>query len=180
MHQDSRHIIQACLKKDRSAQHRLYKMYNHTLMTSATFHLNDCQKAQEVVQETWVDVFKGLEKYDESKSQLITWMKTILIRKIWKTNAIKNMTTDLSELSLTPSKEAAVLDNMSCEEILNEMDKIPRVSRMVFKMYVVEGYKHSEIATILDIKESTSRVHLTKARTIMRDRYNLINKVIEK
>ena len=168
-------IINACLSGDRKAQRELFSLYNNTLYKSACTYLNDKDQAKGIVQETWVDVFKGLKGYDDSKSQLTTWMKTILIRKVWRANTQKIKTLELDYTQGTYDHQAQILDKMSCEEILNELDKIPAASRMVFKLFVLEQYKHSEIAKMLDISVSTSRVHLTKARDILRARYLQLN-----
>ena len=136
-------------------------------------------QAKGLVQETWIDIFKGLSGYDASKAQLITWMKTILIRKAWMANSQRKMTTEIDHSIPSYNHQSQIFDRMSCEEILDEMDKIPAASRMVFKLFVLEEYKHSEIAQMLSISESTSRVHLTKARNILRLRYAQLNKAVE-
>jgi len=179
LNKNPKNIIQACLRQERVAQQKLFSMYNMNLYTSACTYLHNKELAKEVTHETWIDIFKGLDKYDETKSQLMTWMKTILIRKIWKLNSKKSSTVELNHAQFIESRTEMIIDKMSCDELLGEMEKIPNSSRMVFKMYVLEGYKHSEIAQFLDITESTSRVHLTKARKIMKERYASINQIIE-
>ena len=177
MNSSTRNIIQACLRQERSAQQKLFAEYNQALFKTASIHLNDAQLAQEVTQQTWIDIFKGLSSYDENKSQLITWMRTILIRKIWTLKQHKSITVDLDYAYNKITHDSFIMDKMSCEELLNEMDTIPEGSRIVFKMYVLDGYSHSEIGQMLDISESTSRVHLTKARKIMKERYAAINQI---
>lgn len=178
MSQNSEHIIQACLAQDRAAQQQLFSNYNKTLFVSACTYLNDEELAKEITQQTWIDIFKGLQNYNADKSQLITWMKTIMIRKIWKLNANKKALVDLESVMYMETQQELVIAKMSCDEILNELERIPKISRMVFKMYVLDGYKHKEIADFLDITESTSRVHLTKARRIMQARYVAINQIV--
>jgi len=178
LNQNPTDIIKACLRQERAAQQKLFTMYNMNLYISACTYLHNEELAKEVTHETWIDIFKGLDRYDDQKSKLITWMKTIMIRKIWKLKAQKNNIVDLDSAQHMPTHDDIVIDKMSCDELLSEMDKIPKNSRMVFKMYVLEGYKHKEIAQLLDITESTSRVHLTKARKIMKERYASINQTI--
>ena len=180
MTQELRHIIQSVLAGKRAAQKELFLRYNSTLYKSACTYLNDKEKAKGLVQETWIDIFKGLKGYDENKSQLTTWMKTILIRKTWRANTNKNQMMELQHTHKIYNHQVQIIDKMSCEEILNEMDKIPTASRMVFKLYVLEEYKHSEIAELLNISTSTSRVHLTKARDILRQRYTELNQAVQK
>jgi len=171
-------IIQACLRNERAAQQQLFNIFNLKLYKSACAYLNNPEIAKEVVQETWIDIFKGLKNYDQSKSKLTTWMHTILIRKIWKTTSQNSRTINIENALHYHSYNDHAIEKMSCEEILNEMNKIPEGSRIVFKMYVLEGFKHKEIATMLNISESTSRAHLTKARKIMKKRYQVINQII--
>jgi len=177
LNQNPKNIIQACLRQERVAQQKLFSMYNSKLYVSACTYLHNVELAKEVTHETWIDIFRGLDKYDDKKSQLLTWMKTILIRKIWKLNSKKSKIVDLDFAHNLKSPHNLIIERMSCDELLKEMDKIPSSSRIVFKMYILEGYKHKEIAEILDITESTSRVHLTKARRIMKERYASINQI---
>lgn len=174
------HIIKACLRGDRKAQKELFQLYNGKLYQSACTFLNNTEQAKGLVQETWIDIFKGLEKYDETKSQLLTWMKTILIRKAWRINSQQNRNVELHPSHSTYNHQVQIIDKLTCEEILNELDKVPAASRMVFKLFVLEGFNHNEIGEILGISASTSRVHLTKARNILRQRHSIINKVIQK
>jgi len=174
----SKHIIQACLHNDRVAQQQLFNDYNVSLLKSACIYLNDEELAKEVLQETWIDIFKGLSNYDSSKGQLITWMRAILIRKVWKANAKREPMVNVESIANSQFQEERVIAKMSCDEILKEMECIPEVSRMVFKMFVLEGCRHAEIAKFLNITESTSRVHLTRARKIMKKRYSVINQIV--
>lgn len=162
------------------AQKELFQLYNGKLYQSACTYLNNQEQAKGLVQETWIDIFKGLKGYDVNKSKLLTWMKTILIRKVWKSNKEENRIVELQHNHSTYNHQTEIIEHLSCEEILNEMDKIPAASRMVFKLFVLEGYQHREIAAMLDISVSTSRVHLTKARNILRQRHIIINKVIKR
>ena len=180
MSTDLKNIIQSCLRGDRLAQKELFQLYNSTLYKSACTYLNNSEQAKGLVQETWIDIFKGLKGYDENKSKLSTWMKTILIRKAWRANSLKMVTTELQHSHKIYNHQEQIIDKMSCEEILNEMDKIPAASRMVFKLFVLDEYKHNEIAELLDITASTSRVHLAKARDILRERYVQLNQALQK
>lgn len=168
-------LIKGCLKNDRQAQRKLFETCNPLLVKSAFIMTQDAEKTKEVVQETWIDVFKGLRGYDASRSTIMTWMKTILVRKVWKLqkDTVPSQSIDLS--TLNPVTDEDILSRLSCEDILDQMRAIPSASRMVLQLYVFEGFKHREIAEMLHITESTSRVHLTKARRIMQNRINIIN-----
>ena len=98
------------------------------------------------------------------------WLKVIAIREAWKVRSHRSKESQWPDHveHLNIKIESTVLDKLSCEEILTGLEVIPLGPREVFKMYVLEGYKHAEIAEIMNIAESTSRVHLTNARKAFR------------
>ena len=57
-----------------------------------------------------------------------------------------------------------VIDKMSADEILEKIQKLPPGYRIVFNLYAIEGYKHKEIAELLNISENTSKTQYSKAR----------------
>lgn len=138
------------------------------------------EQAKEVLQRSWIEIFKSLKNYSEQDA-LEGWLKTIVIRQAWKfqKQGLKVVDINSSVLSRTDDSESRIIDKMTCQEILKEMDSIPRAARMVFKMFVLDEFSHAEIAGQLGITESTSRAHLTQARKIMRRKFYSINKMVK-
>ena len=176
MTKELKHIIQGCLELDRVSQKALFELYNKGLLSLAYRLTQDKELAKESTQECWIEVFKSINRYDKNKGELRPWLNTILIRKTWK---VIRKQPDNSSLNLnitTPSHSNNIIEKFTCEEILQEIKHIPPGSRMVFKLFVLEEYTHEEIGKLLNISESASRSHLTKARKIMKERYRIINK----
>ena len=69
---------------------------------------------------------------------------------------------------------SSVLADLNKEDLLREINRLPEGYRVVFNLYIVEGYSHKEIAELLEIGESTSRSQLTKARKMLQTRLNKI------
>jgi RNA polymerase sigma-70 factor (ECF subfamily) len=105
------------------------------------------------------------------------WMKVIVIRLAWKARAEQKRVESLSDFEnkLSYDIESKLFDRMTCMEVLKTLEVVPFGSREVFKMYVLEGYRHAEIAKILEISESTSRVHLSKARKLLKNIFVNVN-----
>ena len=171
-------MVRAALANDRKAQKALFDLFNAKLYATACYHMNDEEEAKEVLQQAWVDIFKSLHNYKE-QAALGGWMKTIILRKIWKHHKSRSAIVELkSEHKLTADDSSArLLQRISCKEILDEMEAIPPQARKVFKLYVLDELSHGEIAALMSISESASRSHLTKARKIMKERYYSINKM---
>jgi RNA polymerase sigma-70 factor (ECF subfamily) len=70
------------------------------------------------------------------------------------------------------------LENTSVEDIQKLIDKLPEGYKMVFNLFAIEGYKHSEIAEKLGVSESTSKSQLFKARKLLQENYYKMNKTI--
>ena len=171
------HTIAACKKGDRAAQKKLFMAFNQQLFAVSMKYMNDYSKAEEVLQESWIEIFNGLDKYQD-QGKFWGWIKTIVIRKAWK-HLSKNLhNVDIESVEL-PSidYEKQFHDKMSCEEILALLDKLPNGPREIFKMYVIDGYTHDEIADILQISASTSRAHLSRARKLLINKIDMMNKV---
>ena len=65
----------------------------------------------------------------------------------------------------TENWDDSIIDTISADEILEEVQKLSPAYRMVFNLYALEGYNHREIAEKLHISEGTSKSNLAKART---------------
>lgn len=67
--------------------------------------------------------------------------------------------------------EPDVVSMLTEEELLSYISRLPHGYRMVFNLFVIEGYSHKEIGDMMNIEESTSRSQLVKARKMLQ--YNL-------
>ena len=65
------------------------------------------------------------------------------------------------------------------DEILFAIEKLPPMSKTVFNLYAVDGYKHEEIATLLGISSGTSKAHLFKARKKLQEMLSDVKKKTE-
>ena len=165
--EDIQILIRGCISNDRKAQESLYKRYYQAMMTLCTRYTKDRNDALEVLNDAFLKVFKRLEQYDATKASLYTWMKKIVINTaidfLRKVQAYHNM-----EVMLVgeedPGIENEALQKMNGEELLKMIRQLPAVTRLVFNMYVVDGFSHREIGSLLGISEGTSRWHVSEAR----------------
>jgi RNA polymerase sigma-70 factor (ECF subfamily) len=171
-------LIKACLEGQRKAQRALFEQHTAFLFAICLRYMNQRQEAEEVLQDSWIAIFKGLGNYKE-EGNFRAWMKTIVIRKAWKAIREKSHHIDLDTIPqpVSYSLDDNIIDKLTCEEILNLLADIPVGSREVFKMYVIEGFSHVEIGKILNIAASTSRVQLTKARRLIKEKFNSLNQI---
>jgi len=163
-------IIQGCKAGREAAYRELLDAYAGKLMGLCVRYLRDRQKAEDAVQETFIQVFRFIHQFDES-GNLIAWMSRISINiclteiKKSKRMVFTEETLLMENLPVMPEIDR----KMNTEELLTVLDNLPPAYRIVFNLHLVEGYSHKEISAMLDIRESTSRTKLTRARKMLQD-----------
>ena len=128
-------------------------------------YISNKEEAEEVINDGFLKIFNNLNKYDHSRP-FKAWFKAIVINTAidhYRKN-IKNfdeVNIDYVDVEYTG---ADIVSKISADEILALVQKLPVSYRLVFNLYVVEGYSHREIADMLNIKEGTSKSNLRDAR----------------
>lgn len=157
-------LIQESSNGKEAAQKLLFHQTSAQLNSVAIRYVVDKSLAQDVLQETYIRIFKNLKQFEYvDENSALAWMKRITAteslrllkkRKRWNT-------TD----QIHPSDMVTESDAYATDEIMQALLILPPKQRLVFNMYVIEGYSHREIATQLELAESSSRALLTRART---------------
>lgn len=159
-------LIQGCLENDRKAQELLYQHFYHPMLALCFRYTRNQEDAIEVLHEGYLKMFQHLSSFDSRQSSLFTWVHTIMVRTaidfIRKKNnrPINVEWTDDAE----PVIDAEALANEPAADILQFLKQLPEMTAAVFNLHAIEGYKHKEIAQILNISEGTSKWHVSEAK----------------
>lgn len=162
-------LIKGCKNADPKAQRFLLDRYSALLFSIALRYSVDRAEAKDILQESWINIFRGIGRYNEL-GKFEGWMKRIVInvalrkrQNFHSKNAVYGDTfyDDISE-------EPLAISQLQYDDLLRLINQLPDGCREVFKMASIDGLKHKEIGEILDIEESTSRAHLTKAKKKLR------------
>jgi RNA polymerase sigma factor (sigma-70 family) len=159
------HLVQACVRQERWAQQRLYEEYYGKMMSICLRYANYEDEAQDMLHEGFIKVFRYISSYKTGTS-LSAWIRTVIVNTCidhYRKNQ-RRRAEDIDQVVGLYKDEPNALDHISAEEILRMVQDLSPAYRMVFNLHVVEGYSHKEIASLLDITESTSRSNLVKAR----------------
>lgn len=162
---DLKNILNGCLAQKEWAFEQLFSMYYSFAKKISMKYAGKEDEVDEMVNDGFLKVFAKLHLYDNSKS-FDAWFRTVIVRTCidyYRKNSPKVHLLDVQEVNYIPSSEN-ILDKLAAEDILELVQKLPPSYRMVFSLYVVEGYSHGDIAEALNINEGTSRSNLAKAR----------------
>ncbi len=152
---------------ERSSEHfsLLYRQHIDGLMRTATYlGKGKVSLAEDLVQETWIVAIQSLDRF-EGKASFKTWLTGILINK-FREYQRKNRDT-LTLAVLLPRAAAPTRQHLHID-LKNAILQLPDGYREVLTLHDIEGFKHREIARLLDIKEGTSKSQLFQARKAMR------------
>ena len=159
-------ILKACQKQDRYSQKRLYQEFYSYGMSIAIRYINDEGEAEMIVHDGFLKVYNNLQKFDMSKP-FKPWFRQIIVNTsidYLKKQKRLIMKSNLSEAENTADREN-ILSNISYKELLTMVHTLSSAYKTVFNMYVIDGFKHEEIAKTLGISVGTSKSNLNKART---------------
>jgi len=163
-------IINGCKSKDRKCQQALYLLTAEDLMRVAQRYMKDSSAARDVFQEGYLKIFQKIHQFDSAKGSIGAWTGRIVanlaVEKLRSNKVISNIE-DLP-VALHPVTNESPLSKISADELLASVHQLPDSYRVIFLMNTVEGYSHKEIANKLDIKESTSRSQLVRAKAKLR------------
>ena len=163
-------LIADCLAGKRQAQRQLYKDYYNQVLGVCLRYAKDRLEAKGLVNTAFLKAFKSLSHY-KGQGVLGAWLTRIAINtcidEVRKRQNYQKHTASVERLP-EPSISESILDTLAAEDILKCLQQISPTSRTVFSLYVIDGYKHQEIANMLDISVGTSRWHLSNAKKEMK------------
>jgi RNA polymerase sigma factor (sigma-70 family) len=164
-------LLKGCLKNDRKSQKMFYEHFFAYGMSICLRYTNSRSEATEVLNEAFMKIFTKLEMYDVQKS-LKGWIRRIMINTsidYYRQNHRYSESEDIDN-AVHVSATESTLSNISYNEIINEIQELTPAYRNVFNLYVIDGYKHEEIAEQLGISVGTSKSNLSRARAILQQR----------
>ncbi len=164
-------FIQACIAREKWALKVLYEEYYGSLLAVCMRYSNNSDEAVDILHEGFIKIFKNIGKYQVGTS-LGAWMRRIMVNTAidYYRKRSRRRTEDVDEAYDISSAEPDAIQRLSEQEILKAIQELSPAYRLVFNLYVIEGYSHKEIAEMLDITESTSRSNLVKARLKLQEK----------
>ena len=169
---DLLHIIQGCVKAERDSQKLFYQLYYGYSMGICLRYCSSQDDAAEIVNDGFLKIYKALgsfdPKYSDIESSLKGWMKRIMINTAidhLRKNKQQFLVAEIFDNHFNIADETEIsIDKLTYKEILAVVHKLSPVYRAVFNLFVIDGYKHEEIAERLNISVGASKSNLSKAR----------------
>ncbi|MEN9699549.1 MAG: hypothetical protein RLZZ301_747 [Bacteroidota bacterium] len=159
-------LIKACIAQEPKAQRRLYDQFSGAMYQICLRYAKDSDEAQDIFQDAFVKVFGNLQKIT-NPHQLPGWIKRVFIHTAidhLRVQARNQRNSSIDGAFHLEDPNVHILEELSKNEIMGLVQKLPPRARMVFNLYVMEGYPHQEIAQLMNITEGTSKSQLFEAK----------------
>lgn len=136
---------------------------------SLKYSRNDVE-AEDNLHDSFITIFETISKY-RGEGSFEGWMKRIAIFKaIDKYKAKKPVAIEINDDLLQDTEVEDELTQLPLDTILKLIQELPDQYRLVFNLHQLDGYKHREIAQILEISENTSKSNYHRAKLILREK----------
>lgn len=166
LHNNSHKLIKAAQSNKRSAQQALFEMYAPKMLSVCRYYIKDLHNAEEVMLDGFFKVFTNILQF-QFKGSFEGWIRKIMVREAISFIRKQKQVEFVSDYEQISNVNLDFEYHFETEQLQQLIDNLPEGYKMVFVMYAIEGYKHQEIAEMLNISEGTSKSQLFKARQLL-------------
>lgn len=168
-------LLRKATRDNRRAQQELFERYSPKMLSVVRMYIKDVHQAEDVMLSGFFKVFTHLKDFREEGS-FEGWVRQIMVREcisfLRKGNKLE-LEEDLAKVEVEGVNDIEI--HLEVEEIQRLIDDLPEGYKMVFVMYVIEGFKHREIAELLGIDIGSSKSQLFKARKLLQRKLLTLN-----
>ncbi len=160
-------LIENCKSNDTKAQSELYKLFSGKLFSVCLKYSRNYAEAEDNLQDVFLTIFKKIEQY-KNKGSFEGWLKRITINTVLQQYRKEKVFDIVNENTIDGAEVEVDEDAISIDYLLQIIQELPDRYRLVFNLYVLDGYSHKDIANMLDINIGTSKSNLARARQILK------------
>lgn len=171
LHREEQDIIRQAVENNRHAQQKIYSKYAPKMLSICRQYIKDLQQAEDIMITAFMKVFTNLASF-EHKGSFEGWIRRIMVNECISFIRVQKKVSFLEDEFYIEDSFNNIDSHFSVEDIQSLIDGLPDGYKMVFNLYVVEGYKHQEIAKMLGINEGTSKSQLSHARKMLQEQIN--------
>jgi RNA polymerase sigma factor (sigma-70 family) len=163
-------LLAGCRQKKPKFQEALYNQYASRMMGICLRYAYTSFEAEDIFQDAFVKVFQNLESF-KGNGSFEGWMKHVFINTAinhYHKNKKRFFPAQVDEVTDLQLDEPDALGQMGANELLALVNQLPEGYKLVFNLYVIEGYPHKDIGEMLGISEGTSKSQLAKAKGFLK------------
>ena len=169
-------ILKGCINNEHKFQKMLYKEYYGFALKTVFRYIYRYEKAVDIVNDGFVKMFNHFNKFElaeeaDNQKILMAWLKRIMINTSIDVLRKGDMVPEIGgipEYVWDYTDKGRDADQLVLyKDLIILIKELPPTYRVVFNLFVIDGYTHSEIAGILSISIGTSKSNLSRARILL-------------
>lgn len=166
IYRKEKELIDLAVKNNRQAQKEIFNSYAPKMLGVCRQYIRDIHQAEDSMLIGFTKVFSGIEKF-EHKGSFEGWIRRIMVNECISYIRAQKKWLFIEDENYFEETVNPIENQLSVDDIQFLIDHLPDGCKMVFNLYVIEGYKHHEISTMLGINQGTSKSQLANARKIL-------------
>tara|TARA_R110000868_G_scaffold213709_1_gene463808 strand:+ start:3813 stop:4388 length:576 start_codon:yes stop_codon:yes gene_type:complete len=175
LYKNEKALLKKAVDNNSDAQRVLFELHAPKMLSVCRYYIKDLQQAEEAMLNGFYKVFSKMKNF-KAQGSFEGWVRRIMVREsISFLRQQKRIEFLEDEGHIEHDYTNNINTDIEVHEIQQLIDKLPDGYKMVFVMYAIEGYKHHEIAQMLNITEGTSKSQLYKARKLLQQKFNNLN-----
>jgi RNA polymerase sigma-70 factor (ECF subfamily) len=160
-------LIENCKNNDTKAQSELYKLFSSKLFSVCLKYSRNTAEAEDNLQDAFLTIFEKIKQF-KHKGSFEGWLKRITVNTVLQRYR-KEKVFDIITDEIAEDNDIDIEDkDVSIDYLLKIIQELPDRYRLVFNLYVLDGYSHNDIAQMLEINIGTSKSNLARARQILK------------
>lgn len=168
---DDKALILRCQDNDRSAQKMLFEKYANKMMATCMRYCDNQEDARDLLQDGFYKIFLNIQSF-KGDSRIDTWMTRVIINLALNKKRLGRNKYDHYEFDSNyelPQEEVdeSALENIEPETVLEALNRLPEIYKIVLNMYAIDNLSHQEIAKQLGISVGSSKSRLSRGRVLL-------------
>lgn len=160
-------LIENCKINDTKAQGELYRLFSSKLFSICLKYSRSYTEAEDNLQDAFLTIFNKIEQY-KYKGSFEGWLKRVTVNTVLQRYRNEKVFDIVNENTIQEAEVEIDEENFSIDFLLQIIQELPDRYRLVFNLYVLDGYSHKDIADMLEINVGTSKSNLARARQILK------------
>ncbi|HMO61055.1 MAG TPA: RNA polymerase sigma factor [Ferruginibacter sp.] len=173
-------LIKACIRKDAACEKELFMRYGSRMLGVCNRYARNTADAEDILQDAFIKVFDKIQQF-KFEGSFEGWIRKIVVNTALKKYSVQRYEKEVSGYEIKDRDEMitdpGIYSHLTHKELLEMIKKLPDGYRVIFNLYVIEGYQHDEIAEMLGIQPGTSRSQLVKARAMLQKQIAELQKI---
>ncbi|NER19099.1 RNA polymerase sigma factor [Spongiivirga citrea] len=166
-------LIKQCKKSELKAQEQLYRLFSGKLFSVCLKYSRNKTEAEDNLQDSFITIFDKIGQY-KFKGSFEGWMRRITVNTVMQKYRAQDVYDIVNENAIEAVEVEVDEEGLSMDVLLKIVQELPDRYRMVFNLYVLDGYSHKEIGKMMGISDGTSKSNLARARNILKEKIELL------